>query len=82
MNGLRLIPRLFHSSEIQRKETNKDHKEEFVDVLCFLNVTSAVSHKVVFIPDYLQSFFDIFGFSHVFLEVFIRTSNSRNMLFI
>ena len=55
MNELKITPRLFQSSEIQLfqmicfkitwKQTNKDCKEEFVDVLCFLNMISAVGHK-------------------------------------
>ena len=89
MNELKITPRLFQSSEIQLfqmicfkitwMQTNKDCKEEFVDVLCFLNMTSAVGHKIL---DYLQSTFHIFLFSPVLLEVLIRTSNSKNVLFI
>ena len=73
MNELRIIPRLFHSSEIQlfqticfkitSKQPNKDYKEDLVDVLGFLNMTSTVGHKLVLIPDCLQSTFDIFVFS-------------------
>ena len=65
MNGLRIIPRHFHSSEIQpfqticfkitRRQINKDYKEQLVDELCFLNITSAVGHKIVLIPDYFTS---------------------------
>ena len=65
MNRLRIIPRLFHSSERQLfqtvcltitwKQANKDYKEELVDVLCFFNMTSAMGRKVVLIPDYLHS---------------------------
>ena len=51
-------------------------------MLCFLKMTAAVGHKVVLIPDYLQSTFDIVVFSHVLLEVLIGTSNSKNVLFI
>ena len=39
-----------------------------MDVLYFLNMTSAVGHKVVLIPDYLHSTFHIFEFSHVLLR--------------
>ena len=52
------------------------------DVLCFLKMTAAVGHKVVLIPDYLQSTFNLVVFSHVLLEVLIGTSNSKNVLFI
>ena len=62
MNGLRIIPRLIHSSEMQlfqticfkitQQQTNKNYKEELVDVLCFFNITSAFGHKVILIPDY------------------------------
>ena len=90
MNGLRIIMGLFHSSEIQLfhticlkctwYQTNKDYKDELVDVLCFLNMTSAVAHTVLLISDYLQSTFHKFVFSHVLLLT--RTSNSYNVLFI
>ena len=79
MNGLRIIPRLFHSSEIQLfqticfkitwQQTKKDYKEELVDVHCFPNMTSAVGHKVVLIPDYLHSTFHVFVFSHDLLRM-------------
>ena len=76
MNGLRIIPGLFHSSEIQLfqmicfkiawQQTNKDYKEELVDVLCFFNITSAVGHKVVLIPDFFTppSMYSYFSMSY------------------
>ena len=78
MNGLRIIMRLFHSSEIQLFQTicfkitwwqtNKDYKEKLVYVPCFLNFRFSTFH--------------IFLFCYVFLEVLICTSNSKNVLFI
>ena len=64
-----------------QQQTNKDHcKEELVDRLCFLNMTLAVGHKVVLIPDYLPSTFHIFVFPQVLIEALISTSNSKNVL--
>ena len=47
----------------------KQDYKELVDVLCFLNMTLAVNHNVVLIPDYLHSTFHIFVFSHVLLRI-------------
>ena len=85
---------MIHSSEIQlfqticfkitRKQTNKNYKEELVDELCYLNITSAVGHKAVLIPDYFTplSMYSYFPMSysrylHVLQtpkKVLIRTS--------
>ena len=92
MNVLRIIPRLFYSSEIELfqtvcftitwKQTNKDYKEKLVDGVCFFKMTSAMGRKVVLIADYLHFPFHIFVFSHVLLEVLRRTSNFKGVLFI
>ena len=53
-------------------------KKELVDALCFFNMTSAVVHKVVLIPDYLHSTFHIFFFPMSYERyLLICTSNSR-----
>ena len=63
-------------------QTNKDYKGKLEDVLCFPNMTSAVDHTVILIPDYLHSTFHIFVFLNVLLQVLTCTSNSKNVLFI
>ena len=53
-------------------------KKELVDALCFFNMTSAVVHRVVLIPDYLHSTFHIFFFPMSYERyLLICTSNSR-----
>ena len=49
---------------------------------CALFSQYDMSHKVVLIPDYLQSTFHIFVFSSVLFEVLTHTLNSKNVLFI
>ena len=64
-------------------EADKQGLQRRVDgCALFSNMASAVGYKVVLIQDYLHSTFHIFVFSHVLLEVIIRTSNSKNVLFI
>ena len=45
------------------------------------NITSAVGHKVVLIPDFFTPL-SMYSYFSVLLEVLTRTSNSKNVLFI